>query len=115
MKEFFDAPSSKLDFFEAALEDIDFRYTFKGDTNNLYHIPVVRNQLTRGIQAYLPAMGEEVQGAFQDEIGSLLTVKGCLRFGRGLMVEWKPIPLYKKTMQIVARISYQTFIGSSVC
>ena len=84
MKEFFDAPSSKLDFFTAALEDIDFRYTFKGDSYNLYHVPVVRNQLTRGIQAYLPAMGEEVQGAFQDEIGSLLTMKGCLLFEPGV-------------------------------
>ena len=76
LKEFFAAPNSKLNFFEAALEDIDFRYTFTGNSYNLYHVPVVRNQLTRGIQAFLPAIGEEVKGAFQDDIAPLLSGKG---------------------------------------
>jgi hypothetical protein len=76
LKEFFDAPNSKLNFFEAALEDIDFRYTFTGNSYNLYHVPVVRNQLTRGIQAFLPAIGEEVKGAFRDDIAPLLSGKG---------------------------------------
>jgi hypothetical protein len=76
LKELFDAPSSKLAFFEAALEDIDFRYTFTGNSYNLYHVPVIRNQLTRGIQAFLPDICEEVGGAFNDDIGSLVTENG---------------------------------------
>ena len=76
LKELFDAPSSKLGFFEAAIEDIDFRYTFTGNAYNLYHVPVIRNQLTRGIQAFLPEICEEVRGAFNDDIGSLITENG---------------------------------------
>ena len=35
--------------------------------------------------------------------------------GKLLTVEWAAIPIYKKTMRIVARISYRAFIGSAVC
>ena len=76
LKELYDAPDSSLNFFEAALEDLDFRYTFSGNSYNLYHVPVVRNQLTRGITTLMPAIAEEIECAFSDDIDPLLSDKG---------------------------------------
>ena len=73
LKEVFDAPNSSLSFFEAALEDLDFRYTFRGNSYNLYHVPVIRNQLTRGISTFMPAVAEEIKSAFGDDIDPLLS------------------------------------------
>lgn len=116
LKELFDAPNSSLDFFEAALEDIDFRYTFRGNSYNLYHVPVIRNQLTRGIAAFLPSIAEEIKGALEDDIDPLLSDKGDVYVKKVLLtIDWAPIHLYEKTLALVARISYRAFIGSSVC
>jgi hypothetical protein len=76
LRELFEAPDSSLNFFEAALEDLDFRYTFQGNSYNLYHVPVIRNQLTRGISTFMPAMAEEIKCAFGDDIDPLLSNKG---------------------------------------
>jgi hypothetical protein len=58
------------------LEDLDLRYTFTGNIYNLYHVPVIRNQLTRGISAFMPDVAEEMQVAFADGIDSQLNDKG---------------------------------------
>ena len=80
LKELYDAPNSSLNFLEAALEDLDFRYTFSGNMYNLYHIPVIRNQLTRGMTKFIPATAEEMEGAFRDNIDPLLSDKGGSTF-----------------------------------
>jgi hypothetical protein len=66
IKELFSAPSSSLGFFEAALEDIDFRYTLPGNLSNLYHVKVIRIQLTQNIAALLPEMAEELDSVFDE-------------------------------------------------
>jgi hypothetical protein len=72
IKELFSAPSASLGFFEAVIEDIDFRYTLPGDVHNLYHVKVIRNQLTQNIAAMMPGVAEELVSVF-DEFDSDLS------------------------------------------
>lgn len=109
LKELYDAPNSSLTFFEAALEDLDFVNTFTGNAYNLYHVPVIRNQLTRGIASHVPALVEEIRSAFEDDIDPLL------KKGNNAEEEWTPIPVYEMSKPLVGRISYRAFIGDSVC
>lgn len=45
---------------------MDFRYTLPGDIFNLYHIKVIRNQLTQNIAALVPEMAEELASVFDE-------------------------------------------------
>lgn len=113
LKEYFDDSEKSFDFISAALEDIDFEHTLSGDIHNIYHIPVIRNQLTQNIVKLTPIIAEELDVAFESEIGSLL--------GDGppsliwLISDWTPIVIYEKALRLVAQMSNRAFVGESLC
>ena len=73
VKEFFDAPGDTLGFFEALFDDMDFRYTLKGDIYNLYHARVIRNQLAQNIPSLMPQIIDELKSALSEELDPFIS------------------------------------------
>lgn len=59
--------------------------------SNLYHIPIVRSQLTRALPVLLPELRNEIVCAFGDAVG--------------MSDEWKAVPAMEVVMDVVARTS----------
>jgi len=73
LKELFDDAGRSFNFFEAALEDLDFEATLGGDVHNLYHVPIIRNQLTQNISWMLPSLADELNSTFGDIIDTTVS------------------------------------------
>lgn len=73
LKELFDDLGRSFNFLAAALEDLDFEATLSGDVHNLYHIPIIRNQLTQNISRILPSLADELDSAFGDIIDTTVS------------------------------------------
>lgn len=98
---------------------------------NPYHIPIVRQQLTRNLAALFPSVREELAQAFRDNIhidgdGTERLIFMLWPLNRssvsalGLAV-WAAIawvsvgPTLKTMMQIVCRTSNRVFVGLPLC
>jgi hypothetical protein len=103
LREYFEDSERNLSFFEAAVEDMDFENTLPGNIRNLYHVPVIRNQLTQNIARILPILAEELGDALKVEIEPLLGA------------DWTPIVIYEKSLKLVARTVYRGFVGLPLC
>ena len=63
------APDDTLDFEEAVGRTLQLRYTLGADTADVpYHVDVVRNALTRNLNARFDDIWDEIQLAFEEEI-----------------------------------------------
>ncbi|KAH8113856.1 cytochrome P450 [Phellopilus nigrolimitatus] len=97
------APDDRLSFLDATDEGLATTYTL-GElvVKNQYHIPVVRTQLTRNIGVLFDDVRDEVERAFEDNIGA----KGD---------EWVSRPGLDTVMQVVCRASNRVFVGLPLC
>ncbi|RDB27706.1 Ent-kaurene oxidase [Hypsizygus marmoreus] len=92
------APEEVLSFQDAINEQLRITYTL-GDriTDNPYHVPIVRSQLTRSLAAIFPSLQEEVAVAFEDIIPA--------------DKEWKKYRALETMMPIICRASNRIFVG----
>lgn len=113
LKEVFDTRDKDLSLIEATLEDGDFRYTFQADVHSIYHINVIRNQLTRNISALMPEIVDELNAVLGEELDVIVTE------GIPLLtlftVDWTTFVVYEKALKIVARVSQRVFVGFPLC
>ncbi|RDB27628.1 Ent-kaurene oxidase [Hypsizygus marmoreus] len=96
------APEEVLSFHDATNEQLQITYTL-GDriSDNPYHIPIVRSQLTRSLAAIFPSLQEEVAAAFEDIIPA--------------DKEWKKYRALEIMMPIICRASNRIFVGYPLC
>jgi hypothetical protein len=72
LKEVMDGPEPYFSHRKVSEEILQLEYTFHPDmTKDLYHIPVVRGQLTRSIPNMMEDIVDELDTAINDEIGIL--------------------------------------------
>ncbi|KIJ50512.1 hypothetical protein M422DRAFT_245133 [Sphaerobolus stellatus SS14] len=68
---------------------------------NRYHIPIVRNQLTRNLDPLFKDLRDEIILAVEDNIPTT--------------EDWMPVKAYKSITQIVVRTSNRIFVGAPLC
>ncbi|KAG8219260.1 cytochrome P450 [Butyriboletus roseoflavus] len=97
------APDGALSFKEAVHDQFSMEYTTGAKVHsNSYHIPIVRAQLTRNIEALYPEIKDEMSTAFDD----VLDLRGN---------EWKSVPALSSVQKVVCRTSNRVFVGLSLC
>ncbi|GBE89830.1 Cytochrome P450 monooxygenase paxP [Sparassis crispa] len=96
-------PDDQASFVHSIEETTQTRYTMGPSiTDDPYHVPIIRDQLTRGIRTFLPDVTDEIDKAFQDLIPA--TEDG-----------WIDVPVLSVMRQIVARASNRVFVGLPKC
>ncbi|KAK7678985.1 hypothetical protein QCA50_017928 [Cerrena zonata] len=96
------AGSDELSFNEAAAEMLAVDFTLGPSIHkNTYHVAILKNQLTRGINILFPEMKDELQSAFNDLVPSL--------------DGWVKIPAFTAATKIISRISNRVFVGLPKC
>ncbi|KAI0703403.1 cytochrome P450 [Cytidiella melzeri] len=96
------AKEEELSFVEAAVDLLQQRHTMGEDIiNNTYHIPVVRNELTKNIKNLLPVLHDELETCFAEIIP--------------LTDEWTSYNAMDKVLQIIARLIGRVFVGAPIC
>ncbi|KAF8574248.1 cytochrome P450 [Ramaria rubella] len=75
-------------------------------TSDMYHIDVVRSQLTRNISNLYPAMLDELVPTFEDYIPVTDVDLGA---------DWTPITVLETGMKIISRVSNRIFVGAPTC
>ncbi|TFK39713.1 cytochrome P450 [Crucibulum laeve] len=95
-------PDDIMSFTKATEEALQVPYTLGAQiSENDYHVPIVRNQLTRNLGAIFPELHDEIVASFQDVIPP--------------SDEWKKYPIQASVLQIVGRTSNRTFVGLPLC
>ncbi|KAJ6258873.1 Cytochrome P450 monooxygenase paxP [Drechslerella dactyloides] len=91
-----------------SLEALAVRYTFDEYVNaDLFHVGVIRKDLTARLAAVTPAIVEELDLAFRHYIPKLATApdeKG-----------WREVTMYDLVLKVVARTSHRVFLGEELC
>ncbi|VDB84351.1 unnamed protein product [Peniophora sp. CBMAI 1063] len=96
------APDDTLDFAAAVMEILQLEYTLGTDSVDVpYHVDVVRNALTRNLNARFDDIWDEIQMAFGEEISA----------GE----DWKTLPAVETIQRIVSRVSNRLFVGLPLC
>lgn len=96
------ATEDQLSFRKAVMEQLQVRYTMGWEDHfSDYQIDTVRVTLTRNIGPLFPAVRDEIQTAFTDEI----PVKD----------DWVKIKVLETMMRIVSRITNRAFVGLPLC
>jgi hypothetical protein len=112
LKEMFSASEDDLSFTKNVVDGLEIRYTFqKNIAENQYHAHVIKMELTRHISELMPDIVDELGVAMDDEI----QVNGGSTSIPPFNVDWTPIFIYEKTVNIVARISSRVFVGLPLC
>ncbi|EJD07780.1 cytochrome P450 [Fomitiporia mediterranea MF3/22] len=97
------APDNKLSFMEATRDSISSEFTMGRLVDaDLYHVPIVRTQLTRSISGLFEGIKEEIELGFEEGINA----KGS---------EWVSRPALSTVMQVVGRASNRVFVGLPLC
>ncbi|KAF3173926.1 hypothetical protein EYR41_004379 [Orbilia oligospora] len=99
-------PASIMDI--RALETLAVRYTFDNYVaTDMFHIPIIRKDLTAKLASMTPAIVEELDLSFKHYIPKLATKpdeKG-----------WQTVTMYDLILKVVARTSHRVFIGEELC
>ncbi|PAV19648.1 cytochrome P450 [Pyrrhoderma noxium] len=96
------APDDVFSFLEASKELIAGKWTLGPSTfNNAYHLPIVRNQLTRSLTSRLEDITDEIECSFNDLI---LPTE-----------DWTSVPALRTMQKIVCRTSNRLFVGLPLC
>ncbi|EPS45168.1 hypothetical protein H072_832 [Dactylellina haptotyla CBS 200.50] len=99
-------PSSVVDI--RALQTLAVRYTFDNYiADDMFHIPIIRKDLTAKLASVTPAIVEELDLSFKHYIPKLASEadeKG-----------WQTITMYDLILKVVARTSHRVFIGEELC
>ncbi|KAF3931956.1 hypothetical protein ABW20_dc0101826 [Dactylellina cionopaga] len=84
------------------------RYTFDNYiADDMFHIPIIRKDLTAKLASVTPAIVEELDLSFRHYIPQLATKpdeKG-----------WQTVTMYDLILKVVARTSHRVFIGEELC
>ncbi|KAK7446303.1 hypothetical protein VKT23_014509 [Stygiomarasmius scandens] len=92
----------QLSFAEALSDNLQIEYTLgRQQRLHRYHVNVIRNALTRNIQARFEEVRDEIVNAFDDNVP--------------LSDDWTVIPAFSTVMQIVCRTSNRLFVGLPLC
>jgi hypothetical protein len=82
-----------------------------------YHVPVIRNQLTKNLGVLFPWLRDEVVQAFHENIppatGKWVRHWFALEFI--LSSDWTKVRAYDITLQIVSQTANRLFVGDSLC
>ncbi|KZT01552.1 cytochrome P450 [Laetiporus sulphureus 93-53] len=103
IEEIIKAPDDQLSFDEAVHEILQTDYTLGYALHhNLYHVPIVRSQLTRNIAKFFPLLHDELVASFHDEIP--LNGSG-----------WNKVRAMDAMVQVICRTSNRVFVGLPLC
>ncbi|KAF3927466.1 hypothetical protein ABW21_db0208738 [Orbilia brochopaga] len=99
-------PQSVVDI--RSLEALAVRWTFDEYVNaDVFHVGVIRKDLTARLAAVTPAIVEELDLAFKHYIPKIATApdqKG-----------WREVTMYDLILKVVARTSHRVFLGEELC
>ncbi|KAJ3478574.1 hypothetical protein NLI96_g9659 [Meripilus lineatus] len=96
------AGDDELNFLDAAIDGLQTDYTMgTAISNNPYHVPIIRSQLTRNLSTLFSDIRDELSTAFKDFIPPT--------------DEWTKVTALPTVMQIVCRTSNRIFVGQPVC
>jgi len=102
VEELRNADDDVLSFLEAIVEDLAVDYTLgQGCHTDPYHVPVIRNQLTKNLGVLFPWLRDEVVQAFHEHIP--------------LTTDWTKVRAYDITLQIVSQSANRLFVGDPLC
>lgn len=103
-------------------QSLELEYTMGRSTaNNLYHVPVIRNTLTRNLGTLSGEIYDEICNAFAhcipatDGGSTPITVCGPVNSNSASRSEWTAVPALETMMQVVARTSSRIFVGLPLC
>ena len=93
--------------------------------SDLYHVAIVRSQLTRNITVLFDAIKEEIALGFEESIGAnglgIFHFRTEIQSSRSvliaiaIMLEWVSQPALPTIMQVVSRASNRVFVGLPLC
>jgi cytochrome P450 len=96
------APDGELSFAAATREILAVDYTLGSNIqSDPYHVPIIRNQLTKNLDILVPDILDEIVQAFDDEIHPT--------------ADWTKVSVKNAVMQIVCRTSNRVFVGLPLC
>jgi cytochrome P450 len=96
------AAEDELSFLESMEDTLAISYTMGSNfQSNLYHVPIIRNQLTKNIGTVFPEVQDEIMQVFDDEIHPT--------------ADWTKVSAVQTLMQIVCRTSNRVFVGLPLC
>ena len=88
-------------------------------TDNPYHLPIIRSQLTQALPLLVPEVHDEVVTACNEFIpiteGSLITRPFLLKDLDNIWTEWQSIRAVDTVMKVVGRASNRVFVGLPLC
>ncbi|EWC44175.1 hypothetical protein DRE_07000 [Drechslerella stenobrocha 248] len=91
-----------------SLQSLAVRYTFdKYIESDLFHVGMIRKDLTARLAAFTPAIVEELDLAFKHYTPKIAGQPG----EKG----WQKVVMYDLILKIVARTSHRVFIGEELC
>lgn len=93
---------------------LHIRYTISPTLRqSRYHIPIVRNTLTRNLGALFPALVDEMNAAFADSVfDSNSDIGANGRKGEG---EWRRVVVHRNIMKLVCRVTNRVVVGAPLC
>ncbi|PBK74138.1 cytochrome P450 [Armillaria solidipes] len=82
-----------------------------------YHVDVVRSALTRNISACFPAVRDEIEVSFKDEIPETegMSSASYISVLFSLFSDWTKVHAYSSILQIVCRTTNRMFVGLPLC
>lgn len=103
LKQIYGLPESQLDVHSSQTETIQAKYTVGNPDifDNAFHVNVIRNQITRNLAFFTPAIAEELD----------------LGFGKhwGTSTEWKTVEAWPTILKIVSGAANRVFLGTPYC
>ncbi|OSC97933.1 cytochrome P450 [Trametes coccinea BRFM310] len=96
------SPDDVLSAAEGASQVLQLRHTLGPGADDQFHVAVVRDKLTRSIQALCPDVLDEVSAAFQEYIPARDD-------------EWVGVTVFPVVQQVIARASNRVIVGLPKC
>jgi len=101
-EELYKAPESVFSSMDAVIDQLQSHYTLgRNLSENPYHIPIVRSQLTQALPHLVPEVYDEVMTACNEFIP--------------LTKEWQSVRITDTMMKVVCRASNRIFVGLPLC
>jgi hypothetical protein len=103
LKQIYGLPESQLDVHSSQTETIQAKYTVGSPDifDNAFHVNVVRNQITRNIALFTPAIAEELELGFDKYWGN--------------STDWRTVEAWPTILKIVSGAANRVFLGTPYC
>ncbi|EIM80751.1 cytochrome P450 [Stereum hirsutum FP-91666 SS1] len=108
------APDDAFSLADFAEKILHIRYTISPTLRqSRYHIPIVRNTLTRNLGVLFSALVDEMNAAFADSVFNFDSDIGANgRKGEG---EWRGVVVHRNIMKLVCRVTNRVVVGAPLC